>query len=104
MAIEIKFTDEKGKITNKYRVLDIKTGVVDRCFDFAEHAKKIDEDKEHELPDIQAFYADMRALIVDVFGGQFTYEECGKGAGFKELLRCYNEILISIGIRLAPKN
>lgn len=89
--ITIDFTDSQGKITKTYSTCSIKTGTMDNIFDIAEKAQEL-ENRNTEMSQVRAFFKDLKAIIVEVFGNQFTYDELNKGVEQSELLKVFNNL------------
>jgi hypothetical protein len=77
-AIVIHFTDGQGKATKTYSTVSIKTGLVDRIFDLAATARELENGSE-DLVLIRQFFGEVKAVIVALFGNQFTYDELQDG-------------------------
>jgi len=86
--IIIKFTDTEGKTTKTFTACSIKTGVMDRIFDIAEQAEEF-EKGELGIGEARVFFNGLKAIMVDVFGRQFTFDELDQGVDFDELLRVF---------------
>lgn len=86
--ISIKFTDEKGETIKTFTTCSLKTGVMDRIFDIAEKAEEYESGKL-DVREAREFFKDLKAIMVDVFGRQFTYEALDNGVEFDELIRVF---------------
>lgn len=88
----LKFTDGEGKVIKTFTVCSLKTGTMDNIFDIAEKAEEMQKSEDMTIKQVRAFYEDLKAIIVVVFKGQFTYDELNDGAEQEELMRVFNEI------------
>ena len=87
----LNFTDEQGQVTKTFTVCSLKAGMMDNIFDIAEKGEGF-EKGELKVPEIKAFFKDLKALIVEVFGGQFTYDELNSGVEVSDLMDVFREI------------
>lgn len=90
--LSINFTDAKGKVTKTYSAVAIKTGFVDKIMAISERASTLEDigSEKEQVTAYIALMADLKALIVDIFGRQFTYDELQNGVEQKELMRCFH--------------
>ena len=86
--ISIKFTDSEGKTTRTVSACSVKTGVMDRIFDIAERAEEFEQGKLG-IAEARVFFNELKAIMVDVFGRQFSFDELDQGVDFDELLRVF---------------
>lgn len=100
-TIKLDFTDEQEKVVKTCSLISFKTGMVDKCFELAEESKKFEEDNV-PIGEVKEFYTKIKTLLVELFK-QFTYEEMQEGVSQSEMLRCYNSIMESIGVKIAGK-
>lgn len=89
--IAIKFTDAQGALTKTFTACKLKTGTMDLIFDIAEKAEAYDSGKLG-LAEARSFFRDLKAVMVEVFGGQFSYDELDSGVDFEELIRVFTEM------------
>jgi hypothetical protein len=94
-AIVLHFTDGQGKATKTYSAVSIKTGLVDRIFDLASTAKEL-ENGSQDMALIRQFFSEVKAVIVALFGNQFTYDELQDGVEQNELMRCFTSACTAI--------
>lgn len=87
-AIVIHFTDEKGNSTKTYSTVSIKTGLVDRIFDLASTAQELEKGTA-DITVMRHFFDEMKAVLVALFGNQFTYDELQNGVEQNELIQCF---------------
>lgn len=87
----IEFTDSEGKKTKTFTTCSLKTGMMDTIFDIAERAEGLQNEKP-SMTEVRAFFRDLKALIVAVYGGQFTYEELNEGAEQAEIMKVFNDL------------
>lgn len=88
----IDFTDGEGKVIKTFTVTGIKTGKMDRVFELADEAKEA-----KGLKGIVEWRRKIKALLVEIFNNQFTYDELQEGATNDEVMRCFNSILSGTG-------
>jgi len=91
---KINFTGDDGGITRTITTTEIKTGKMDRIFELADEAK---EAAEAGIRGITAWRKKIKALLVEIFHNQFTYDELQDGATNDEVMRCFNSILRGTG-------
>lgn len=87
--ILIRFTDAQGKVTQTFSAVSVKTGMFDRIFDIADQADTL---KEGDVKKAREFFRDVKALIVAIFGNQFTYDELNDSVEQGELMKVFNDI------------
>jgi hypothetical protein len=87
----IKFSDTDGKTVKTFTACSIKTGVMDRIFDIAEKAEAY-ETGNLGIAEAREFFRDLKAITVEVFGRQFTYDEIDQGVDFDELIRVFTSM------------
>ncbi len=97
--IFINFTDHKGDVIKTYTTISIKTGMMDKVFDLAEKAESLD--KKRDVKEIKVFYNELKSLIVDLFGRQFSFDELNENVDQDELMAVFSRIVgrISGGMR-----
>jgi hypothetical protein len=89
--ISINFTDAQGKTTKTFTACKLKTGTMDLIFDIAEKAEAYESGKLG-VSEARAFFRDLKAVMVDVFGRQFSYDELDAGVDFDELIRVFTDM------------
>lgn len=89
--ISIQFTNEKGDKVKTFTTCSLKTGVMDRIFDIAEKAEEYESGKLG-VREAREFFKDLKAIMVDVFGRQFTYDELDEGVEFDEMIRVFGSM------------
>lgn len=94
--IFLNFTDENGEKTKTFTVCSLKTKMIDNIFDLAEKADEMEKGKLG-LKEIKSFFDDLRAIVVEVFKGQFTFDELNENVETEELLSVFNAICSNIG-------
>lgn len=94
----IKFTDAEGKTTRTYSTTTIKTGVMDRIFDIAEKTDQYENGKL-EMSDVRGFFQDLKAVMVDVFGRQFNYDDIDQGVDVEELINVFTAVCIGLQVQ-----
>lgn len=94
-SIVIHFTDEQGKATKTYSTVSIKTGLVDRIFDLAGTAQEL-ENGATDMVLVRQFFGEVKAVIVALFGNQFTLDELQNGVEQKELMACFTSACAAI--------
>lgn len=87
----LNFTDDQGTVIKTFSVCSLKTGVMDNIFDIAEKAEELKK-KDIAVKEVRAFYKDLKAIITDIFKGQFSYDELNHNVEQDELMRVFNEI------------
>ena len=87
----IEFTDGQGKVTRRFTTCSLKTGMLDNIFDIAEKAQSY-ENGEMNLKQAREFLRELKALIVAVFQGQFTFDELNAGAEQEEIVKVFSQI------------
>lgn len=90
----INFTDHEGTITKTFSTVSVKTGMMDKIFDIAERAEGIKG--ETDLKEIRDFFKELKATIVAIFGGQFTYDELNEGAEQDEVMEVFSRLVSRI--------
>lgn len=96
-AITVNFTDSNNKVTKTYSTTSIKTGLVDKIFDLAEQAKQFEDvGADVEMVQVKAFFYDMKAVLVALFGNQFTYDELQDNVEQAELMRCFTSACMAL--------
>ncbi|MFK7692857.1 phage tail assembly chaperone G [Paenibacillus sp. HJGM_3] len=93
--VYITFTDAQGTTTNTFTTCSLKTGMMDTIFDIAEQAEQLKSGKS-DIKQSRQFFKDLKALIVAIFGGQFSYDELNEGAEQSEIMRVFNDICSKI--------
>jgi hypothetical protein len=89
--VVLTFTDAQGNKTKTYSTCSIKTGIMDRIFDIAEKAEEYESGKLG-VAESRGFFRDLKAIMVDAFGRQFTYDELDEGLDFDEMIRVFTEM------------
>ena len=89
--LSINFTDAQGKVKKTYTVVSLKMGLVEKLMDIQEQQARISEGTQ-TAADQKALWANMGALLVEVFGRQFTYDELKENVDIKEMVRCFNDM------------
>ena len=89
--VYIRFTDDQGKTTKTYSTCSLKTGIMDNFFEIAEKSDSL-EKENLPIQEVREFFKELKALIVEIFGGQFTYDELNKGAEITELIKVFKDI------------
>lgn len=87
----LNFTDEQGQVTRTFTVCSIKAGMMDNIFDLAEKGESF-EKGELKISEVKVFFKDLKALIVEVFAGQFTYDELNEGVDTRDLMAVFSEV------------
>lgn len=87
----IRFTDHQGETIKTHTTCSLKTGMMDLIMDIAERAEKMEKVKV-AVPEVKAFFKDLKALIVSVFGKQFTYDELNDGVEQEEIMKVFNDL------------
>lgn len=93
--IFIHFTDHEGNKVKTFTSTSLKTGMLDNIFDIAERAEAMQKNGSG-ISEIRSFYRDLKAIIVSVFGQQFTYDELDQNVETKELMRVFQEVCKNI--------
>ena len=101
-AVFLQFTDHEGKVTKTYTACSLKTGMIDNLFEIAEKAQGLKTTEN--VREIMSFFKDLKAIIVEVFGKQFTYDELNKNVEQDELMKVFNELCSRISGELQQKN
>lgn len=96
MALKITFTDAQGKVTKTYTAVGMKMGLVDKLMDIAEK-QRLNEIGAPTFAEQREVLDEMRALLVEAFGGQFTYDELNKAADIGEVMKCFNSLAEFVG-------
>lgn len=91
----IEFTDGEGNVTKRYTTCSLKTGMMDNIFDIAEKAQDYESGKLG-LKEAREFFRDLKAIIVSVFHGQFTYDELNEGAEQDEIIKVFTDLCSKI--------
>lgn len=91
----IRFTDSEGNTTKTYTVCSLKTGMMDNIFDIAEKAEGLKKNQP-SLTEVRNFLKDLKAIIVSVFGGQFTFDELNEGVEQGELMKVFKDLCANI--------
>lgn len=91
----IRFTDNKGQVTKTFTTCSLKTGMMDNIFDIAERAEGMQKNKLG-VGEARQFFKDLKAMIVSVFGNQFTYDELNEGAEQAEIMKVFNDLCSNI--------
>lgn len=86
--ISIQFTNEKGEKVKTFTSCSLKTGVMDRILDIAEKAEDYENGKLG-IREAREFFKDLKAIMVDAFGRQFSYDELDEGVEFDEMIRVF---------------
>lgn len=89
--LSIKFTDAQGKVKKIYTAVGLKSGIVDKLLGVAEKQAQAQQG-EQSAAEQKALWSEMMALIVEVFGRQFTYDELADGADIQEIVRCFQSL------------
>ncbi|NJD02032.1 MAG: hypothetical protein FIA99_05430 [Ruminiclostridium sp.] len=87
----IEFTDSEGKMTKRYSTCSLKTGMMDNIFDIAEKAEDYEAGKM-DVKQAKEFFRELKAIIVAVFHGQFTYDELNEGAEHEEIVKVFTSL------------
>jgi hypothetical protein len=87
----IEFTDHEGKVIKRFSTCSLKTGMMDSIFDIAERSDELESGKL-EIRQAKEFYKDLKAIIVSVFHGQFTYDELNEGVEQTQLIKVFTEL------------
>lgn len=85
----LRFTDAEGKTMKTFTATTLKTGMMDTIFDIAERAESFDKGETPPIKELRAFYADIKALFVSVFGHKFTYDEINEHVEVNELMNAF---------------
>lgn len=93
--IFLRFTDDKGEVTKTFTVCSLKTGMMDNIFEIAEKAEGL-EKSGITITEIRDFYRELKAVIVSVFKGQFTYDELNENVDNQELMKVFNDLCQNI--------
>ena len=91
MALKITFTDAQGKVTKEYTAVALKMGIVDKLMEIGEK-QALNEIGKPSIKDQKEILFEMRALLVEAFGDQFTYDELNKGASIREVMNCFSSL------------
>lgn len=91
----IHFTDSQGQMLQTYSTCSLKTGMMDNLFDIAERAESMQQN-QLRVTEAKKFFADLKGMIVEVFGNQFTYQELNEGAEHAEIMRVFKELCANI--------
>ena len=94
-AIIIHFSDAQSAATKTYSTVSIKTGLVDRIFDLASTAQELEKGST-DIALVREFFHEMKAVIVALFGNQFSLDELQSGVEQNELMRCFTSACMSI--------
>ena len=87
----INFTDNEGNVIKTFSTCSLKTGLMDNIFDIAEQADELDKGKL-DMKEIRQFFKELKAIIVEVFGNQFTYEELNKNVEQSEVMKVFTDL------------
>ena len=87
----LNFSDNEGKITKTFSTCSLKTGLMDNIFDIAEKADGL-EKGELDLKEARQFFKDLKAIIVEVFGNQFSFEELNKNVEQAEVMKVFKDL------------
>ena len=87
----INFTDSQGEVTKTFSACSLKTGTMDNFFEIAEKAQGLDTE-DISLVETRKFFKDLKALIVEIFGDQFTFDELNKGVDLTDLIKTFRSI------------
>ena len=85
----LRFTDSNGEVTKTFTTCSLKTGTLDNILDIAERAEEL---KGANITEIRAFYKDLKAIIADVFKGQFTFDELNENVEQEELEKVFKDL------------
>jgi hypothetical protein len=91
----IEFTDHEGNVTKRYSTCSLKTGMMDNIFDIAEKAQDYEKGKLG-IKEARQFFKDLKAIIVAVFQGQFTYDELNEGAEQEEIIKVFTQLCAAL--------
>ncbi len=93
--VHLRFTDAKGEVTKTFTVCSLKTGMMDNIFDIAERAEGLQKGQLN-ISEVRTFFKDLKAIIVAVFGGQFTYDELNENVEQPELMKVFTDLCKNI--------
>lgn len=93
--VYLKFTNSQGKVTKTFTACSLKTGVLDNVFDIAERAEAMQKGGT-SVKEVRSFYNDLKAVIVSVYGNQFTYDELNENVETDELMKTFNALCKNI--------
>lgn len=89
--VYLKFTDNEGNVTKTFTTCSLKTGMMDNIFDIAEKAEEHGKGKLN-IKQARQFFNDLKAIIVEVFGKQFTYDELNANVEQEEVTKVFNDL------------
>lgn len=91
----INFADSDGKTLKTYSACSLKTGTMDNIFDIAERAESLQKG-QLEMKEVRSFFKELKALIVSVFGGQFTFDELNEGVEQAEIMKVFSDLCSNV--------
>ena len=100
--IMINFTDSLGKTTKTYSACSIKTGTMDLIFDMAERVEAYQQGGL-DIRLAKSFFNDLKAIIVEVFGGQFSFDELNKNVEQGEIMKVFKELCANVTGEITKK-
>jgi hypothetical protein len=87
-TVSLSFKDDSGKTVKTFKIGSIKTGIMDRVWELADEAKNYTG-----IKGIREWDGMLKVLLVDVFKGQFTFDELQGGAEDSDIKGCFNDIM-----------
>ncbi len=94
-SISIKFTDHNGEVTKEISTCSLKTGIMDAVFEVAEKAEEY-EKGELGIKEAKEFIGEIKSLIVEAFGRQFSLSDLNQGVEQDEMMRVFKNICSGI--------
>ena len=91
--IFINFTDHNGDVIKTYTTVSVKTGMMDRVYDFADRAIEIKSKNDVSMKEVKEINQEMKAIVVAVFGNQFSYDELNENVDHEELEAAFQRIV-----------
>jgi len=100
-AVLLTFTDHMGKPTKTYSCCSVKVGLYSKIIPIAEKVKDFEGDS-YSVEEIGEFLTEVKAVIVEAFGRQFTIDELDEGVEIGELTKVIGALFSAINVN--PKN
>lgn len=97
----LTFTDHMGQPTKTYSCCSLKVGLYSKIIPIAEKARAFEGDN-YPVEEIGEFLTEVKAVVVEAFGRQFTIDELDNGVEMAELLKVIGALFGSINVN--PKN
>lgn len=91
----LRFTDHEGNTTKTFTACSLKTGMMDNIFDIAERAEALQKGGL-EMSEVRQFFKDLKAIIINVFGRQFSFDELNENVEQSELMKVFTDLCNNI--------